>query len=306
MEEAIRVTSLISVVIPAFNAESSVAETIRAVLTQPLPGETFECIVVDDGSRDRTAEIAERAGATVVRLPRNQGASAARNAGIERARGGWIAFTDADCVPSRRWLPALLAAAQTADRSLLGLAGKTLGLDSRTPAARFMDLVGALDAETYLRSEAMSWAPSCNLACRRADLLAVGGFDSIFRSYEAADLQWRLGERFGGRVAYVPAAIVMHRHRPTWRELWKQQQSYGGGYAQFLLRYADRWPWSAGREARAWSRLLAQAARAAVARKDHGLVQRGLLLKHTAQRVGFASTYFSPAERRRMNSPGSK
>jgi glycosyltransferase involved in cell wall biosynthesis len=294
----------LSVVISAFNAEPAVAEAVRAIVSQPLPDGTFECLVVDDGSRDRTAEAAELAGASVIRLPQNQGISAARNAGIERARGEWIAFTDADCVPSRRWLPALLAAAQTADRATLGLAGKTLGLDSRTPAARFMDLIGALDAENYLRSEAMSWAPGCNFVCRRADLGAVGGFDPVFRSYEMAELQWRLGKRFGGRITYVPAAIVMHRHRPTWQKLWIQQRNYGDGYAQFLLRHADCWPWSAGREARAWSRLLILAARAAVARNDHGLVQRGLLLKHAAQRVGFASTYFSPRERRRMMKPG--
>jgi glycosyltransferase involved in cell wall biosynthesis len=184
MEKTPRMNPRISVVIPALNAEAFITDAVRAVIAQPLASENFECIVVDDGSRDRTAELAERAGATVVRLAENQGPSIARNTGIERAHGEWIAFTDADCVPSRRWLPALLAAAQAADRSTLGLAGKTIGLGSTTPAARFMDLIGALDAEVYLRSETMPWAPSCNLAYRRADLLAVGGFDRVFRSYE--------------------------------------------------------------------------------------------------------------------------
>jgi glycosyltransferase involved in cell wall biosynthesis len=294
-------TPKISVVIPAFNAEPTVAEAVRAVVNQPLPRGDFECVVVDDGSCDRTAEIAGRAGAAIVSLQNNCGRSAARNAGIERARGEWIAFTDADCVPSRRWLPALLSAAQTADRSMLALAGKTVGLDSKTPAARFIDLIGALDAETYLRHETMPWAPSGNLACRREDLLAVGGFDPEFKTYEAADLNLRMSERFGGRILYVPTAVVMHRHRSTWRELWKQQLGYGDGYAQFLLRYADRWPWSISREAGAWMRLFPLAAQAVAARGEQGLVHRGLLLKRLAQRVGFASTFFSPRERRRIN-----
>ena len=101
----------LSVVIPAFNAQAAIAEAVRAIITQPVPRDVFECLVVDDGSRDRTAEAAELAGAVVVRLEKNRGRAAARNAGIERARGEWIAFTDADCVPSRRWLPCLLAAA---------------------------------------------------------------------------------------------------------------------------------------------------------------------------------------------------
>jgi glycosyltransferase involved in cell wall biosynthesis len=271
-------------------------------VTQPLPRSDFECIVVvDAGTRDRTAEAAKRAGATIVLLADVRGRTIARNAGIGRASGEWIAFTDADCVPSRRWLPALLAATQAADRSTLALAGKTIGLDSKTPAARFMDLIGALDAEIYLRHETMPWAPSSNLACRRADLLAVGGFDPEFRSYEAADLLLRMTKRFSGRIFYVPTALVMHRHRSTWLELWKQQLSYGGGYAHFLMRYADRWPWSAGREAGAWMRLFTLATQAATARGEQGLVRRGLLLKELAQRIGFALMFFSLRERRRIN-----
>jgi glycosyltransferase involved in cell wall biosynthesis len=301
MEETTRMNPHISVVIPAFNAQATIAEAVRAIVTQPVPRDAFECLVVDDGSRDRTAEVAELAGAVVVRLEKNRGRAAARNAGIECARGEWIAFTDADCVPSRRWLPALLAAAQTADRQTLALAGKTIGLNSSTPAARFMDLVGALDAENYLSSEVMPWAPSCNLACRREDLRAVGGFDLKFRDYETADLCLRLGQRFGGQIRHVPTAVVMHRHRSSWREFWKQQVGYGQGYAHFLLRHADLWSWSAGREAGAWMRLFTLAAQAATVRGEQGLVRRGLLLKHLAQRIGFASTFFSPRERRRFN-----
>jgi len=286
-------TPKISVVIPALNAESCIADAVRAIVTQPMPSDDFECIVVvDAGTRDRTAEAAKQAGATIVLLADARGRTIARNAGIKRARGEWIAFTDADCVPSRRWLPALLAATQATDRSTFALAGKTVGLDSRTPAARFMDLIGALDAEIYLQHEAMPWAPSGNLACRRADLLAVGGFDPKFKSYEAADLMLRMRERFRGQILHVPTAVVMHRHRSTWWKLWKQQLSYGSGYGQFLLRYADRWPWSIGRELAEWKRIGHFAARACVMHGDANLVQRGLFVKFLAQRIGFISEYF--------------
>lgn len=300
VEKRLPVTPHFSVVIPAFNAESTVAETVRAVVAQPLARDLFECIVVDDGSSDRTAEVAEHAGAVVVRLPGNRGPAAARNAGIQSARGQWIAFTDADCVPSRRWLPALLAAAETADPGTLALAGKTIGLESKTRAARFMDLIGALDAETYLRHATMPWAPSCNLAYRRADLLAVGGFDAAFRWYDTPELHLRIADRLGGKIRHVPTAIVLHRHRAGWKSLWQQQVNYGRGYGHFLLRHGDRWPWSWQREARAWAGLLRPAARAATSRGDDGLVRRGRLLKQVAQRVGFISTFFSPGERRQF------
>ncbi|MGA2801291.1 MAG: glycosyltransferase [Verrucomicrobiota bacterium] len=294
-------TPRISVVIPAFNAESTVTEAVRAVVTQPLSRGDFECIVVDDGSSDRTAELARSAGATVLRLPRNLGISSARNAGIQHARGKWIVFTDADGVPSRRWLSSILAEAENADASILAIAGKTLGLESRTPPARFIDLIGGLDAETYLRHETMPWAPGGNVAYRLENLLSVGGFDPTLKSYETAELHLRMSVRFGGRILYLPSALVLHRHRATWRGLWKQQRNYGAGYAQFILKHADRWPWSMKREAGAWIRLLPLAAQAVAACGEQGLVRRGLLLKQLAQRIGFASMFYSLRERRRIS-----
>lgn len=286
-------TPKISVVIPAYNAEATVGDAVRAVMSQPLPPENFECLVVDDGSTDRTAEIAEAAGAAVLRLQKNQGAPGARNAGIAAARGSWIAFTDADCVPSRRWLNSILAEAEKADAFILALAGKTIGLDPQTPAARFIDLIGGLDAENYLQHETMPWAPNLNVAYRREQLLAVGGFDAALKSYETAELHLRLTTRFGGRTLFLPTALVLHRHRATWRGLWKQQRNYGVGYAQFILKYTDRWPWSVAREIHAWQRIFVFAAQACVTRGDQGLVRRGLFVKQLAQRVGFVSEYFS-------------
>lgn len=83
----------ISVVIPAFNSEDFIAEAIESVHSQTYG--VAEIIVVDDGSTDRTGEIAAELGATVIRQP-HAGVSAARNAGISAARQEWIAFLDAD------------------------------------------------------------------------------------------------------------------------------------------------------------------------------------------------------------------
>ena len=282
----------ISVVIAAFNAAATIAEAVRAVMSQPLPEDEWEFIVVDDGSSDVTAELAKAGGAHVLCLGKNQGVSSARNAGVAKARAPWVAFTDADCIPSRRWLPLLLAAAESADRSTLGFAGRTLGFNSQTPAARFMDLIGALDAEQYMRHEAFPWAPSCNLVYRRSDLLEVGGFDPALRHYETPDLHMRLTRRFGGSLKLVPGALVLHRHRASWGELWRQQRNYGVGYAYFLNRYADRWPWSFHSELKAWMKLMKLALAACAWQGERGLVRRGLLVKHLSQHLGFASTFY--------------
>lgn len=86
---------MVSVIIPTYNRESSVAEATRSVLEQE--GCELEVIVVDDGSTDRTAEVLEPFGSAirVIRQP-NAGVSAARNAGMAAARGEWLAFLDSD------------------------------------------------------------------------------------------------------------------------------------------------------------------------------------------------------------------
>lgn len=101
-------TPRITIIIPAFNAESFLAETLASVQRQTF--RAFEAIVVDDGSADRTGEIArqfaEQDGRFVLLRQTHAGEAAARNLALKRARGEWVAFLDADDV----WLPEKLAA----------------------------------------------------------------------------------------------------------------------------------------------------------------------------------------------------
>lgn len=85
----------VSVVIPCYNAEAFIEETIRSAMSQTFPPE--EIVVVDDGSTDNSAAIAASSGPLVrVISQENQGVSIARNRGFKEAKGEWIAFLDAD------------------------------------------------------------------------------------------------------------------------------------------------------------------------------------------------------------------
>jgi glycosyltransferase involved in cell wall biosynthesis len=85
---------MVSVVIPAFNEEKTIARVVRAVIGH---SGISEVIVVDDGSTDATTLRATEAGATVLTLPANRGKAAAMDAGVAHAEGEIILFLDADC-----------------------------------------------------------------------------------------------------------------------------------------------------------------------------------------------------------------
>ena len=103
---------MISIIIPLYNKEGSIAQALDSVMAQEC--QDFEVIVVDDGSTDGGAAVVENYGDPRIRLVRqeNAGVSAARNRGIEEARGEYVAFLDADDV----WMPGFLAEIEALQR----------------------------------------------------------------------------------------------------------------------------------------------------------------------------------------------
>ena len=292
---------VVSIVVPARDAAETLAECLRALATQSIGAALYETIVVvDRDSGDASADIARAAGVQLL-IGDRTGAAAARNTGVAVARGEWIAFTDADCIPSRTWLSELLAAVGTVTRPpALGAAGTTLGYRSTTDAARFVDLTGGLRAERHLAHDRYPWAPTGNVMYRRDALEAVHGFDPRFLTYEGCDLHTRLLREVGGEFVFAPRAVVMHHHRAGWRAYWRQQVGYGVGFGQFFRRYRAELTWTKGDELRAWLGLAPAFGRALVARgRDERLVARGNAIKQLAQRIGFARSYWSSREARR-------
>lgn len=93
---------LFSVIIPVFNRESLIGQTLDSVLQQDLPPSEFEILCVDDGSSDRSLDVLRRYGGRIrVLQQENRGPGAARNLGISEAKGRYVAFLDSDDL----WFP---------------------------------------------------------------------------------------------------------------------------------------------------------------------------------------------------------
>jgi glycosyltransferase involved in cell wall biosynthesis len=290
----------VSVVVPFYNSAATLDACLQALGSQNIARERYEIIAVDDGSTDDGASIAKRRGVRLIQQE-NRGAPAARNTGLRASVGEWVAFTDADCIASRGWLRALLKAvgAEKHDTSMLGAAGVVVGQPSSSRVARFVELSHGLDVERHLSHPRFPFALSGSVLYRRSVLNDIGGFDERFVTYEACDLHARLRALNGG-FALAKSAVVLHRHRETWRDYWKQQVNYGRGLGQFYVRWDEEIRWSRLREAREWIRLAPTVVAACLpGEPDKVLSRRGALVKRLAQRVGFTMTYFRARERAR-------
>ncbi len=170
---------MISIIIPAYNEEALLDATLRAVRESAIAaGEPFEIIVVDDGSTDRTAEIARADGAQVVSVHVRQ-IGAARNAGAKVAKGDLLVFVDADTLVP----PEVLKGAVAAVRAGAVGGGSGVLTDSDDPWWGPPTLAFASRLMRTLR-----WAAGCFLFVRADVFQRVGGFDERYFASEEIHL----------------------------------------------------------------------------------------------------------------------
>ncbi|HJQ82902.1 MAG TPA: glycosyltransferase [Candidatus Binatia bacterium] len=231
---------MVSVIVPAFNAEHTIGGCLAALLAQDYPGERLEIIAVDNRSTDRTAGVMCGYPVRVVAERRVQSSYAARNAGLAEARGAILCFTDADCLPDPGWVRALVAA--LADEDAGGAAGRIEAAPGTTLVERFQVDERVLDAANAFTRPTLPFAQTANAAYRRVVFERVGLFDPSLVSGGDLDLSWRM-QRAGWGLAYAPGALVRHRHRTTFRGLVKLYAKNGHGAALLGDRYPSYAPY---------------------------------------------------------------
>lgn len=218
----------VSVVVPARDAADSLPTLLARLAAQSLPAEDLEVIVVDDCSSDDTACVVERSGlARLVRADRRSGSFRARNLGVAVARGAYLAFTDADCLPAPDWLECALAA--FADPGLDLAAGAIhIPLGRRPSTAALIDSARCLDQERYVRE---GFGATANLVVRREVFERVGGFNDIIISGGDTEFGHR-AIAAGASLRYVTEAVIEHEPRASAAELARKAFRLGYGAAQ--------------------------------------------------------------------------
>jgi glycosyltransferase involved in cell wall biosynthesis len=224
----------ISIVIPARNEGRRIARCLCSLGNQSLVPERYEIIVVDDGSDDDSAQVAQLHGARVVRQQK-KGAAAARNLGIAEARGEVILFTDADCIADEHWAERL--ANPLLEASIQGTVGRIITRQKHWLAR----LIQAELDERYSRmqqSRFIDFINSGNCGFKRA-LLDENRYDESFSWIEDLELSFRLA-RGGNRMIFVPDAIIAHEHPQNLWVYLRRKFRYASYASALYRRYPDK------------------------------------------------------------------
>lgn len=241
---------LISIVIPARDEEASLESTVKAALKLDWP--SIEVIVINDGSIDKTGEIAQRLnsefGVRVITHVEPQGKSISLNDGLNAAKSDVVLILDADGIPARNALVRMVPHFYLYE-NVLAVAGNpritnTPNLLSKLQAIEFSSTISTI------RRGQSAWGRINTISgvmalLRRGKILELGGFASN-QPTEDIELTWRI-HREGFRCVYEPAAQVGMKVPLTLKVWFKQRRRWGSGLIRVLQRHGfkiiGKWEW---------------------------------------------------------------
>ena len=221
-----------SVIIPTRNRPGPLTACLRA-LADSFPADAETIVVSDGDSKDLgpiVAPLVEPLRLTLIRIA-HYGPAAARNRGLEAARGKIVAFTDDDCRPQPGWLDALSSGVVLSPPRAVG--GATYnGLPGSAYADAAQLVLFLLAVHDRKRSGRERMLPSNNVAFPTEALIKLGGFDERFRTAEDREL-CRRWEHVGYSLGHIEEALVAHDSQLNLASFTYKFFTYGCGAAKF-------------------------------------------------------------------------
>lgn len=220
----------VSFIIPARNEAAGIGACLDAVAGLNYDRESYEWIVVDNGSLDDTLKIAGAKGARTFLSPGGTVAGV-RNFGVEKARGDLIAFIDADCVIDRDWLKNALG-------HLEDPAVACVGSHPEIPKkSTWVQRSWSVQSRGGAAVEEVDWLPSMNILVRKNAFTEVGGFNESLVTCEDVDLCYRLKDRRYRIVSDRAVKSVHYGEAKTPREFFLKERWRGRSNLQGLLAH---------------------------------------------------------------------
>lgn len=222
----------VSVIVPAYEAPEALARCLASLERQTWPADRYEVIVVDNGSRANLGVVVAAHAHARHSVETAPGSYAARNRGLQRARGAVLAFTDADCLPAEDWIERGVAALRAFPSAgfVAGRVDLFVQDPARPTAAELYDLT-VLNFRQEENVRVRGFAATANMFARPEVFARVGPFDPRLRS--AGDLDWgRRAIRAGLPGAYADAARVRHPARRTLDETLRRAARVEAGIWQ--------------------------------------------------------------------------
>jgi glycosyltransferase involved in cell wall biosynthesis len=253
----------VSIIVPVYNGSRTIDALLSSLLALDYPADRHEILVVDNKSTDDTRERIQRYPVTLLEETEIQSSYAARNRGIEAAKGEILAFTDADCVVEPTWLKRLLANHEEPRwGGFLGTikAYPPANLIERHSAQEWMmfdlsvlqrPLFQAYTMGERLCSRVLDYRPrillptdlihppTANVAYRRIVFEKIGYFDQRMTTGGDFDLAWRLQTQTDWHIAIVPDAVVYHQYRVSLTDIMSLYRRGGVAYTTLALKYGD-------------------------------------------------------------------
>jgi GT2 family glycosyltransferase len=235
---------LVSVIVPCYRDPESLDALLRSLTRQTLrSGEgSFEVLVVDSGLDDEVAATAERSSSRCVRGSGRLLPGDARNLGAHSAGGSVLAFIDADCVAEPGWMEAVMEAFA---HGAFMVGGPVLDLFPPYAIASVDNLLQFADFGPDRPSGIIRHVPSCNMAIRREDFFALGGFEHRGQaSGEDVLLTGAANALRPGGLTFVPEMRVAHHGRGTLGGMLRHQHAFGharGALGLHLSARQQRW-----------------------------------------------------------------